>query len=129
MISEKSFCLVALPLLVDACNYMDCSMFNLDSIELLRFLPYLIKIPKLNGIYWNLETWHNDYEVYLPTLRRLKNSGMALALPCGDLLTAEMLIKALGCNGILLEIPPFDSKDEADSFQESIEILANKCIY
>ncbi|MGI6685779.1 MAG: hypothetical protein ACOX47_09990 [Bacillota bacterium] len=129
MLSEKMFTDLALPAIADACSYLDYSMFNLDSVELIRFLQPLSEIKKLNGIYWNIEPRLYNLTEFLPVLRKIKELGFLLAIQCKDELDAKLAINALGKCGLLLEFPVFDDKSRGLAVGEAVADFASHCLY
>jgi hypothetical protein len=105
------------------------AMFNLDSVKLIRFLPTLSEIKKLNGIYWNIEPWLINIREYLPVLKQIKESGLLLALPCKHVSDAKLAINALGKSGLLLEFPVFEDINEALSTGDEVMNFARRCLY
>lgn len=129
MLSNKMFIELVLPSIEDACSYMNYCMFNLDSVNLIRFIEPLSSIPNLNGIYWNIEPWLNNIADYLPTLKKIKELGFVLALPCKNVSDAKLAINTLGKNGLLLEFPTFEDKDIAIASGEEILEFTSHCLY
>lgn len=129
MLSNKMFDEFVLPTVENACSYMEYSMFNLDSVNLIRFIESLSSIKKLKGIYWNIEPWLNNITEYLPNLKRIKELGLLLALPCKDVSDAKLVIKTLGKDGLLLELPTFDNSGTAIASGEEILEFASHCLY
>jgi hypothetical protein len=129
MLSEKMFKEFSVPVLSEACSCLDYAMFNLDSVDMIRFLDALLEIKALNGVYWNIEPWLCSIEEYLPVLKRIKESGMLLALPCSDASQASIAINGLGKSGLLLEFPVFEDREKAISTGQEITGLARGCLY
>ena len=129
MLSERMFVELALPAIADACTYLDYAMFNLDSVNLIRFLQPLSAIKKLNGVYWNIEPWRSDFSGYLPVLRQIREWGLLLALPCRDVLDAKQAISKLGKSGLLLELPVFADKSQGIAAGEELTEFARQCFY
>ncbi len=129
MLSENMFMEISLPALTDACSYLDYSMFNFDSVDMIRFIPCLTEVKKLDGIYWNIEPWKYDIEEYLPTLKRMKNLGFLLAIPCPNIHDAKQIIKHLGKEDILLEFPTFQNQDQAVDIIKQLTTFTSYCFY
>ncbi|WP_148136786.1 hypothetical protein [Candidatus Formimonas warabiya] len=129
MLSGKMFAELSLPAIADACSYLDDAMFNLDSVELIRFLQPLSEIKKLNGIYWNIEPWLDNVTPYLPVLRQIKEMGFLLAIPCKGVADAKLIINALGKNGLLLEFPVFEEQSQGMAVGEAVAAFAGHCLY
>lgn len=129
MLSEKMFDDLALPALADACAYLDYAMFNLDSVALIRFLPQLAEIKKLNGIYWNIEPWRYDLAEFLPVLRQIKASGLLIAIQCKNEMEAKLAINTLGKSGLLLEFPVFEDTNRGRAVGETVADFASHCLY
>jgi hypothetical protein len=129
MLSENMFNEFSLPVICNACSYLDYTMFNLDSVELIRFLPALSKIERLNGIYWNIEPQLRNINEFLPVLGQIKESGLLLALPCKDVPDAILAMNELGRSSLLLEFPVFEDKNSATSAGEEVMNFARHCLY
>lgn len=129
MLSDKMFEELAWPVLADACASVDYAMFNLDALEMCRFLPAMAEIKKLHGVYWNIEPWHSDFSRYVPLLRQIKDFGLLLALPCRDVLDAKQAVSKLGKSGLLLEFPVFADKNQGLAAGEEVTAFARQCLY
>lgn len=129
VLSEKMFVDLALPVIADACSYLDYAMFNLDSVNLIRFLKPLSEIKNLNGIYWNIEPWLYDLSEFLHILRQIKELGLLLAIQCKDVSDAKLVINALGKCGLLLEFPVFEDKSRGLAVGEAVADFASHCLY
>lgn len=120
MVSSDMFRRFALPQLEQVCSYVEYSMFNLETVQMIRFIDDLSRVPGLTGIYWNLEPWEKSVKKYIEPLKKIKKHHMALALPCTSLDDCILAVQELGCNGLLLELPHFAASQEGEHWVEEI---------
>lgn len=121
MISPAMFEEFALPDLTTISEHMEYSMYNLDSVCKVRFLDSLRKLNRLNGIYWNPEPKEADHRKWINTLRRIKEMNFCLQVDCRNLDEAVFVSKELGPDGLLITLPPFKSREEAEDAIEKIK--------
>lgn len=122
MISPAMFEEFALPDLRTISEHMEYSMYNLDSVCKVRFLDSLRKLNRLNGIYWNPEPKEADHRKWINTLRRIKEMNFCLQVDCRNLDEAVFVSKELGPDSLLITLPPFQSREDAEA---AIEIIEN----
>jgi len=121
MISPAMFEEFALPDLRTISEHMEYSMYNLDSVCKVRFLDSLRKLGRLNGIYWNPEPKEADHRKWISTLRRIKELDFCLQVDCRTLDEAVFVSKELGPDGLLITLPAFRSREEAEAAIEKIQ--------
>lgn len=120
MVSPEMFRQFAIPQLEQVSSYMDYSMFNLETVQMIPFIDDLAQVPGLQGIYWNMEPWEKSIAKYLEPLKKIKKHKLVLALPCTTLEDCQLAVRELGCNGLLLELPHFARTQEGEHWVREI---------
>jgi hypothetical protein len=113
MISPAMFEEMGVPQLRAQTEGLEHSLFNMDSVKMLRFVPALSGIPTLDGIYWNPEPMHAGLRAWLDPLRDIRRRGMILEVTATSVEDACASAEALGPDGLLISLPRFSSPDEA----------------
>lgn len=125
MLSQEMFCEFVVPELLQVCDHMDHSLFNMCSVRHARFIEDLAAIPSLDGIFWNPEPYLEGVRDYLPILKKIKDKGMLLEIVCQRVDDAVLAARALGPDGLyLLFEPRFPSPDQA---RHAIDRVYNAC--
>lgn len=109
-----------LPDLRRTTDYMDRSLYHLDGTCQMRFLDLLRRCPKLSGIQWNPETTAGRPPQWINAFREIRRRKFSLMIGC----TAEEAVavtKELGPDGLFLNLPQFDSVDQANDAIGKIE--------
>ncbi len=112
MVSPSMFERFAVPELRMQSESLDHSLFNMDSVKMLRFLRPLAWIPKLDGIYWNPELPHRSLRAWIHALREIRRLGLIVEVTAVDVEEACFVAHALGPDGLLIALPRFSSPDE-----------------
>ncbi|MBI2191310.1 MAG: hypothetical protein HYU36_04930 [Planctomycetes bacterium] len=114
MISPEMFERFVLPDLRRVVESLDYSLYHLDGVSQMRFLDLLRTLPRLNGIQWNPEPPAGRPVKWLHAFHEIRKRGFCLHVWCtAD--EAVTLTRELGPDGLLLVLPRFPSRDEADA--------------
>jgi hypothetical protein len=125
MLSREMFCEFVVPELMQVCDHMDHSLFNMCSVRHARFIDDLAAIPSLDGIFWNPEPYLEGVRDYLPELEKIKDQGMLLEIVCHRVDDAVLAARTLGPDGLyLLFESRFTSPDQA---RNAIDRVYNAC--
>lgn len=123
MLSPEMFEQFAMPGLRRLTEYLDYSLYHLDGVGQMRFLDQLETLPKLNGIQWNPEIFTEAQTKWIEAFREIRRRGFALYTHCNSVEEAVVITKELGPDGLMLVLPRFKSKDEADDAIKKIEAV------
>ncbi len=121
MLSPAMFERFALPDLRRVTDYMDYSLYHLDGVCQMRFLDLLCTLPKLNGIQWNPEPPAGSPALWLDAFRAIRDRGLALYVTCNTVDEALVITRSLGPDGLMLVLPRFASRHEAEQAIREIE--------
>ncbi|WP_459917632.1 hypothetical protein [Desulfocicer niacini] len=125
MISDEMFKEFVIPELVQICDHMDYSMFNMCSVKHARFVDALADIRSLTGIFWNPEPYIEGIKDYLHVLQKIKKRGLCLEIVCHSVEDAVIASKELGPDGLYLF---FEKKfSTCEQAQEAIDKVHSTC--
>lgn len=120
MISPAMFERFVLPDLRRMTDAMDYSLYHLDGVCQMRFLDLLRSLPKLSGIQWNPEPPAGRPTKWLDAFKEIRKRGFCLHIWC-TVEEAVQITRELGPDGLLLVLPRFKSRDEAECAIRRIE--------
>ncbi len=123
-LSPTMFDEFAVPELRLQTDYLDHSLFNLDSTCMVRFLRSLATIPGLDGIFWNPEPAQAALGPWVETLRDIRDAGLVVEVMAADVDEACHVTRELGPDGLLIALPRFSSVDEG---HEAIAAMTRAC--
>ena len=125
MISKQYFDKFVLPELFSTSQFLDHTTYHLDGQEQLRHLDSILSVDRIDNIQWTSVAGQPRVSEFIPSLRKIQNSGKGLILfPKFD--EAEVLMKELSHNGLLLIINDLQSEEEAQYLIHKAEALAHK---
>ncbi|WP_153307502.1 hypothetical protein [Desulfospira joergensenii] len=125
MISEDMFKEFVIPELVQVCDHMDYSMFNMCSVKHARFVDALADIQSLTGIFWNPEPYIEGVKDYLHVLKKIKKRGLCLEVVCHSVEDAVIVARELGPDGLYVF---FEKKfNTCVQAQEAIDKVYGAC--
>lgn len=124
MLSPTMFETFAVPELRLQTDYLDHSLFNMDSTCMMRFLDSLAALPGLDGIFWNPEPARADLYAWVDELREIRRRGLIVEVMASDANEACFIARELGPDGLLIALPRFSSTNEAEA---AIEAIARSC--
>ncbi len=124
MLSPRMYEAFVLPDLVRTVEAFDYTLYHLDGTVQLRFLDLLATIPGLTGIQWNPEPGAGSPVLWIDALRDIRRRGWCLHVHCPTVDDAVRLAGELGPDGLLLVLPPFDTRQEA---VEAIAAVEGAC--
>jgi hypothetical protein len=122
-ISPRLFEEMVLPDLRAFTEHLDRSVYHLDGTAQLRFLDQLACLPRLNGIQWNPEPSARPPGPWLDTFKEIRRRGWCLVFnrwDIGTVANAVLIAKAVGPDGLFIDLPVFDTLDEAYAAIEAI---------
>ncbi len=121
MLSPDLFDEFVMPELIQVCDHMDYTLFNMCSVQHARFLDQLATIPSLDGIFWNPEPYLDGIRGYLPVLQKIKEKGMCLEIVCHNVEDGVLAAKTLGPDGLyILFENRFKTPDDAQAAVERV---------
>ncbi|MDP6113009.1 MAG: hypothetical protein QF437_01005 [Planctomycetota bacterium] len=120
MLSPGMFDRLIMPDLRRMTDSMDFSLYHLDGVCQLRFLDSLCSLPKLNGIQWNPEPGECEAMKWLEAFREIRKRKLCLHIGC-TVEEAVMLTRELGPDGLLLVLPRFESREDAEQAIQDIK--------
>ncbi len=124
MISPELFGEFVIPDLERFCRVLDYSLYHLDGVEQLRFLPQLAQLPRLNGIQWNPQPGQKSALRWIDAFREIRRHGLCLQFNQGEVESVDeavLIVKELGPDGLMIGLPVFDTVDEATDAIRRIE--------
>lgn len=126
LLSKEMFAQFVLPELRAAAECFDHTLYHLDGTCQLRFLDQIASVPNIRGIQWNPEPEQNHIEDprWIETFRMIRQRGLLLQFNFWESRTVEQIIavvRAIGPDGLMFALPPFDSEAEAAAAIERIE--------
>ena len=122
MLSPDMFTRFALPSLQTVTEYFDYSLYHLDGTCQTRFLNALQTLPHLNGIQWNPEPGAGSAVDWIHAYRAIRERGFCLLNNnVSTVDEAVAITKALGPDGLMIALPPFQSISEAEDAIRAIE--------
>jgi len=124
MLSPRMFETFVLPDLARTVEAFEYSLYHLDGTVQLRFIGLLATIPGLKGIQWNPEPGAGSPVLWLDALRDIRRHGWCLHVHCPSVADGVRLAEELGPDGLLLVLPPFDTRAEAEA---AIVAIARAC--
>lgn len=120
-ISPEDFGRFVLPDLWFLTEYFDYSLYHMDGTSQMRFLDLLNELPKLSGIQWNPEPAAGSPVEWIDAFREIKKRDFSLHLFCRTVEEAAAITRALGPDGLMIELPMFPSVEEAERAISQIE--------
>jgi hypothetical protein len=105
-------------------EYLDYSLYHLDGTCQLRFPDQLAGLPKLNGIQWNPEPTAGSPVDWIDSFKEIRRRNLSLHVGCRSLDEALLITKELGPDGLMIELPLFDTAAEAES---AVQAIAKVC--
>ena len=126
LLSEDLFERFVMPELRAAAPCFDYTLYHLDGTSQLRFLDQIATVPNIRGIQWNPEPGENHIENprWLETFRRIRQKGLLVQFNFWESRTVDQIlavVRALGPDGLMFALPPFDSEAEAMAALEQLE--------
>ncbi len=122
MISPRMFERFVIPQLCLQSESLNHCLFNMDAVEMVRFLRLLSEIPNLDGIYWNPAPRQRDLREWVETLREIRRLGLVVEVEAMDVDEACFVARALGPDGLLISLPRFASENEALAAIERVSV-------
>lgn len=126
-ISPAMFDEFVLPDLAAMTEQLNYSLYHLDGTAQVRFLDSLQKLPRLTGIQWNPEPGARNPLPWLNTFKEFRRRGWVLYLnqwDVGSVENAVAITRAFGPDGLFLDLPNFDSVEQA---AEAIDTIQRAC--
>ena len=122
MLSPAMFDEFAMDDLRRVTEYMDYSLYHLDGTCQMRFLDQLASLKKLNGIQWNPEpaALNRSEPQWIEAYRAIRAKGLSLYIFC-TVEQAEEITRQIGPDGLFLELPLFETRDQAEQAMRRIE--------
>jgi len=124
MLSPTMFEAFAVPGLRLQTDYLDHSLFNMDSTCMVRFLDSIAALPGLDGVFWNPEPGQAGLYAWVETLRDIRRRGLVVEVMAADTREACFVARELGPDGLLIALPRFSSTDEAKT---AIQEIVDSC--
>ena len=121
MLSPKMYREFAIPDLERVTDYLDYSLYHLDGTEQLRFLKLLAGLRNLNGIQWNPEPNAGSPLRWIKAFKEVRSHRLSLFVSCKTTEEAIELTRSLGPDGLMIELPIFETADEAEDAIKKIE--------
>ena len=121
MLSPEMFREFVYPDIRRITSYMDRSIWHHDGIEQFKFIEMIASLPKLRAIQWVFYIKNEHPSVHIECFKRIKDLGLSLYAGVRNLDEAVYLTKALGADGLLLELPMFASEKDALAAISTIE--------
>jgi hypothetical protein len=121
MLSPKMYREFAIPDLERVTDYLDYSLYHLDGTEQLRFLKLLAGLRNLNGIQWNPEPNAGSPLRWIEAFKEVRSHRLSLFVSCKTTEEAIELTRSLGPDGLMIELPIFETADEAEDAIKKIE--------
>jgi len=106
-------------------DYFDAALYHLDGTCQMRFLEHLRAMPKLNGIQWNPETTAGSPADWLDALQEIRRQRFSLMIWTSPE-EAVAITRALGPDGLFLQLPTFTSEAAAEAAIRDIEYVCGK---
>lgn len=120
MFSVTDFEELIMPELRAQAEWADRSIYHLDGVEQLRFLPMLLDLKELNAIQWTCVTGQPSPLAYIPVLKQIQRAGKSIVIGVSNPSEIESLLENLSSKGLII-LAYTDSQDEAEQLIRLVE--------
>lgn len=125
MLSPEHFTEFVYPDLCRQAEQLDYVIYHLDGKEAMHYIDQIASLPKIRAIQYNTEPSDNTFpHTYLEDFRTIREKGLSLYLPCRNADEALFLTRELGPDGLLLSLPKFENRRDAERFIETLETVS-----
>jgi len=121
MLSPEMFREFVVPDVSRITAYMDRSTWHHDGEEQFKFIEMIAALPKMRAVQWVFYIKNEHPSKHIECFKRIKDLGLSLYAGVRSLDEAIYLTKALGPDGLMLDLPGFDNEKDALAAISSIE--------
>ena len=121
MLSPEMFREFVYPDVKRITSYMDRSVWHHDGEEQFRFIEMIASLPKMRAVQWVFYIKNEHPSEQIQYFKRIKDLGLSLYAGVRSANEAVYLTKTLGPDGLLIELPVFESEKDALNALSRIE--------